>query len=1031
MNVCLRHSLRRMLIPLSILLGSITIKAQCEGDPYGALMNFYESTNGGSWSNNSNWGENCDVCSWYGINCDVSGNIISISLSRNNLRGTLPDIFHLLPSLKTLSLSRNEITGEIPFSITSCEELQVLNLGNNEMTGKIYNQIVSLPSIRHVYLHSNRFSGSIPISKTISNLQILYIQNNNLTGNIPPQAGNFSKLSEFLFSNNKISGLLPKEIGDCLSLRKLYGNQNELEGPLPAEVCNLYNLRELFLQDNHLSGSIPGNIGNLWSLWQLSLKNNQLSGQLPESLGQISTLRSLDMSGNNLTGCYPQSYINLCQFQNAFRDNCLNMDFHYLCQGESCDPEAFIHIESSLGETICGSQEVNLSVNSYLDGLVYEWSTGQKSSAFDQITVVPGSSSQYAVTVTTGNGCSFTDQIEITVKESTIIEIDTFICPGENLEWNNHLFKDAGFYEVLLESQDGCQVLAHVNVDFYESNPVSIQGNESACFGEALELGVEKEGEILWNNGSTEKNILVSETGWYSVELKNNLGCISYDSLEVTFSEAPQISEISVVHPNGCSKIGGTIEIELTGTGLSSIDGGNSWSSTHIYEGLGDGQYIVNVASVDTVCVSHNPTIVELEIDSAIILDTIRYTNNTDCEGNNGIIEFIAFSEIGRIEYSINGGKNWYASPKFYGLPGGEYDPMIKISDSDCDINRLDPIWIKDPLKIEVDSIRSIPPECIGDHNGKATICVKDEEVIKNVIWSDGQSGLSVSGLEAGNYTATLTSVDGCRLVIPVDIPTPKEINYKSHLPLDTTLCYGIPLVFEKLDDRLHYTWYNSEGYIGEGDSIEIGSNGMVYLEVSDGRSCFVEDSIYVEVIEEDNTGVDFLLGKEGVVGVPMVLVDDSWPEVEQVSWVFSDSNVLILDQLENQIIVEFLDTGTYQVTMVVEEGFCPHYVNKKIHIVEDVNQLSDPQGLETFIQEFKLFPNPNFGIFSTRVGLKDHDSILLTIINSMGKMVWQQNFHNHNLYTTLINIENEPPGIYTIIVQSNMASSYINFYKN
>ena len=43
-----------------------------EAQDYEALMSIYNANDGSNWMNNSGWGENCDICSWHGVECDSS-----------------------------------------------------------------------------------------------------------------------------------------------------------------------------------------------------------------------------------------------------------------------------------------------------------------------------------------------------------------------------------------------------------------------------------------------------------------------------------------------------------------------------------------------------------------------------------------------------------------------------------------------------------------------------------------------------------------------------------------------------------------------------------------------------------------------------------------------------------------------------------------------------------------------------------------------------------------------------------------------
>lgn len=83
------------------------------------LALFYASTGGVAWKNSDKkWLTGSKECNWYGVDCDGDGgNIISIKLPGNNLRGTLDTRLGLLPNLRSVALDRNGIDGTIPASM--------------------------------------------------------------------------------------------------------------------------------------------------------------------------------------------------------------------------------------------------------------------------------------------------------------------------------------------------------------------------------------------------------------------------------------------------------------------------------------------------------------------------------------------------------------------------------------------------------------------------------------------------------------------------------------------------------------------------------------------------------------------------------------------------------------------------------------------------------------------------------------------------------------------------------------------------
>tara|TARA_X000000950_G_scaffold137225_1_gene170511 strand:- start:525 stop:947 length:423 start_codon:yes stop_codon:yes gene_type:complete len=97
------------------------------------------------------------------------------------------------------------------------------------------------------------------VDYSIENTTELYLLNSGLTGEIPPEIGNLTKLTSLRLDDNQLTGEIPSEIG------------------------NLNNLNFLFLDNNHLSGIIPDEICNQGDS-SPSLSNNQLSPPYPSCI---------------------------------------------------------------------------------------------------------------------------------------------------------------------------------------------------------------------------------------------------------------------------------------------------------------------------------------------------------------------------------------------------------------------------------------------------------------------------------------------------------------------------------------------------------------------------------------------------------------------------------------------------------------------------------------------------------------------------------------------------------------------------
>jgi hypothetical protein len=127
-----------------------------------------------------------------------------------------------------------------------------------------------------------------------------------LFGIIPNDTlGQVTELRVVSLHNNFLTGPFPGELGNCGNLRALYLATNSFFGPLPSLAGFWPRLTHLSLGFNNFSGSIPDSISFFPELYLLDLQNNSFSGAIPPL--NLSTLRKLTLQNNNLSGTVPSS----------------------------------------------------------------------------------------------------------------------------------------------------------------------------------------------------------------------------------------------------------------------------------------------------------------------------------------------------------------------------------------------------------------------------------------------------------------------------------------------------------------------------------------------------------------------------------------------------------------------------------------------------------------------------------------------------------------------------------------------------
>ena len=158
-----------------------------------ALVALYEATDGDNWKNNTHWLSDRPLSEWHGVTTDDNGRVTSLTLSGNQLNGSIPP-----------------------------------ELGN-------------LTNLQYLWLHGNQLSGSIPPELgNLTNLISLYLYRNQLSGQIPPELGNLANLTDLRLNSNYLSGQIPPELGNLANLRylRLFGNY-QLSGCVPGGLRNV------------------------------------------------------------------------------------------------------------------------------------------------------------------------------------------------------------------------------------------------------------------------------------------------------------------------------------------------------------------------------------------------------------------------------------------------------------------------------------------------------------------------------------------------------------------------------------------------------------------------------------------------------------------------------------------------------------------------------------------------------------------------------------------------------------------------
>ena len=310
---------------------------------------------------------------------------------------------------------------------------------------------------------------------------------------------------------------------------------------------------------------------------------------------------------------------------------------------------------------VCSGTPVTLSG---VGATTYSW-TGNITNgvAFNQ---APGTVS-YTVTGTDNNGCSSTDQVNVTVFALPQIDagIDQGICPGEqvvltgtggvNYTWNNGITDGIPFnptasqtYTVTGTDGNGCSNTDNVNITVYSNPTINAGIDQIVCVGDIVTLSALGATTYSWsggiNNGIPFTPIEGSQV--YSVTGTDNNGCLGTDDVTVTALASPTVNFTSDL-TNSCAPL--TVTFTSTGDQGTAVnwnfgDGTSSTVSgttTHTYSTVGCFDVTLSVTNAagcvssltddNMICVEGPPNIAFFATPSVIseFNSTVQFINNT------------------------------------------------------------------------------------------------------------------------------------------------------------------------------------------------------------------------------------------------------------------------------------------------------------------------------------------------------------------------------------------------------------------
>ncbi|MEL6863407.1 MAG: hypothetical protein AAFP19_03265 [Bacteroidota bacterium] len=209
-------------------------------------------------------------------------------------------------------------------------------------------------------------------------------------------------------------------------------------------------------------------------------------------------------------------------------------------------------------------------------------------------------SNQYVITLTGENDCDSTIILDLTVLDTVLVNRMEVLCEGEDITIGGMTYQTTGQYTIPLTGTNTCD--STILLDLVVEDTVLVNRSETICEGNGIEIG-----------GTT-----YDQTNIYTIVLTGSNNCDSTIILDLTVQDTVLVNRSETICEGNGIEIGGTT-YDQTNSYTISLTGSNNCDST----------IILDLMVLDTVLVNRSETICEgndIEIGGTTYDQTNIYT---------------------------------------------------------------------------------------------------------------------------------------------------------------------------------------------------------------------------------------------------------------------------------------------------------------------------------------------------------------------------------------------------------------------
>jgi gliding motility-associated-like protein len=446
--------------------------------------------------------------------------------------------------------------------------------------------------------------------------------------------------------------------------------------------------------------------------------------------------------------------------------------------------------------SLCSALGHTLNVQHNIPGASYAWSPAGNlnTSNIQAPSITADVSATYTVTVTDANGCSLSDQVEVTRafdglpstgSASSCINVPVTLSaplPGVSYLWNTGAVSPSivptasGPYTVTITNAQGCQGVTTFNVTLFPLPVLELGPDVALCGASSHTIQAGSPGNsVTWSTGATGQQLIVTSSGTYTATVTTPNGCVASDLVEVVFNALPsdelqdQVACVSAPPTLNAGNAGCTY---LWNTG----------AATQSITAIVGGTYSVLVTTPAN-CSATFDAMVTLAPEIALELG-----NDTSvCEGTSLVID--AGTGPGTVLWSTGS-----TSSSITVEDAGTYS--VTMSNGSCSAS--------DAITV---AVIAAPVDALLD----VTICSDDPVLLDaanpgcTYLWNTGATTRTLEPLSSGTYSVVVTNANGCSRsseAVVVYVMPPVVA-----LGSDSVLCEGEQLVLDAGNPGSTYLW--------------------------------------------------------------------------------------------------------------------------------------------------------------------------------------------------------------------------------